>query len=833
VSQTFGPGGHKPREEREIGADGGQRSESVRRANLSTLVRALHTEGALSRSELGERTGLTRSAIRRLVGELVTAGLVVEEPGESLGRPGRPSPVVRLEPSSAVVLALEIAVDSLAMAVVGLGGHVVERVRIDRPRRHEHPDDIVADLCGLAAGASALWRTDALVGIGVAVVGVVRREDGVVSTAPNLGWRDVPLGHALGAALGVSAPVAVANEADLGALAELRRGAAAGLRDVIFLSGEVGLGGGLVVGGQPLTGTAGYGGEVGHIPVNPLAGMPCRCGSIGCWETEVGEPALLARAGRPVDGGGAAVQAVLADAAAGDATALAALAEVGWWLGTGLAGLVNTLNPARVVLGGYLAAAHPFVATAVEESLDRLALAASRSLVDVVPATLGGDAPVLGAAELALEPILADPAAWFPRPDGPPRRGGTTTMNQLSRAHRGFQLETGGKSRMTMRRSAALILSAALLLAACGDSDEDTASGTTEAGGEDESSTTAAGGTDASTTTAGAAAGGGDCVVGVSWNNYQEERWAKWDEPALQAAVEAGGGSYISNDAKSSAETQATNVENLISQGANVLVILAQDGTAILPSVASAVSQGVPVIAYDRLIDDPEVLYLTFDNVKVGELEARAVLDVVSEGNFVIIKGNSADANADFLREGMVNAGIPPVGENSDTITIVGESYTDNWDPALAQTQMEQFLTENNNEVDAVLAENDGMAGGVIAALAAQGLAGQIPVSGQDAEQAALNRVALGTQTVSVWKDARELGTAAGEAALQLCENPDVTAVTGTAPFSSPGGNELTSILLEPIPITQDNLDLVLDAGWIDEATLCEGVTAGSIPVCP
>ena len=111
-------------------------------------------------------------------------------------------------------------------------------------------------------------------------------------------------------------------------------------------------------------------------------------------------------------------------------------------------------------------------------------------------------------------------------------------------------------------------------------------------------------------------AAGGDCVVGVSWNNYQEQRWAKWDEPALKAAIEAGGGTYISNDAKSSAETQASNLENLISQGANVLVVLAQDGTAIKPSVQSAIAQGVPVIAYDRLIEDPDALYITFDNVE-------------------------------------------------------------------------------------------------------------------------------------------------------------------------------------------------------------------------
>jgi D-xylose transport system substrate-binding protein len=373
-------------------------------------------------------------------------------------------------------------------------------------------------------------------------------------------------------------------------------------------------------------------------------------------------------------------------------------------------------------------------------------------------------------------------------------------------------------------------MSAALVLVACGDDDDDDggAAGTspvTEGGGS-------APATEGGGTTPATGGGGGDCVVGVSWNNYQEERWAKWDEPALQAAIEAGGGSYISNDAKSSAETQASNVENLISQGANVLVILAQDGTAIKPSVTSAVEQGVPVIAYDRLIEDPQALYITFDNVRVGEMEAQAVLDVVSEGNFVIIKGNAADANADFLRQGYTNVGIPAEGESSDTITIVGETYTDNWDPALAQTQMEQFLTETNNEVDAVLSENDGMAGGVVAALEAQGLAGEVPVSGQDGDQAALNRVALGTQTVSVWKDARELGTAAGEAAVQLCQNPDITAVSGTAPFTSPEGNEMTSILLEPIPITQDNLDVVVDAGWIEQAALCQGVEAGSVAAC-
>jgi D-xylose transport system substrate-binding protein len=192
--------------------------------------------------------------------------------------------------------------------------------------------------------------------------------------------------------------------------------------------------------------------------------------------------------------------------------------------------------------------------------------------------------------------------------------------------------------------------------------------------------------------------GGGDdeIIVGVSWNNYNEERWAKSDEPAIKAALEAGGATYISADAGSSAEQQLADVENLITQGADVLIILAQDGTAILPAVESALEQGIPVIAYDRLIEDPGALYITFDNVEVGRMEARVIFDLVPTGNYVIIKGNSADANADFLREGMEDV----IGEAvaAGDITIVGETYTDNWDPALAQTEMEQFLTDANND---------------------------------------------------------------------------------------------------------------------------------------
>jgi D-xylose transport system substrate-binding protein len=145
---------------------------------------------------------------------------------------------------------------------------------------------------------------------------------------------------------------------------------------------------------------------------------------------------------------------------------------------------------------------------------------------------------------------------------------------------------------------------------------------------------------------------------------------------------------------------------------------------------------------------------------------------------------------------------------------------------------MEQFLTANGNKVDAVLSENDGMAGGVVAALQAQGLAGNVPVSGQDGDAPALNRIALGTQTVDVWKDARALGKAAGEAAAQLCSKPDASSVSGTKEFTTPGGVKVSSILLTPQAITQDNLNVVIDAGWISKADACKGVAAGKVKAC-
>ena len=316
-------------------------------------------------------------------------------------------------------------------------------------------------------------------------------------------------------------------------------------------------------------------------------------------------------------------------------------------------------------------------------------------------------------------------------------------------------------------------------------------------------------------------------VVGVSWSNFQEERW-KRDEAAMKAAIEKAGGKYISADAQGSNEKQLADVENLITRGAKVLVVLAWDADAVLPAVQKAKAEGIPVIAYDRLIQDKDVFYITFDNVEVGRMQARAVFKKKPAGNYVFIKGSPTDPNADFLHKGQLE--IVGAAIKAGKIKVVGEQYTEGWSPEVAQKNMEQILTKAANKVDAVVASNDGTAGGVVAALKAQNMGG-VPVSGQDGDLAALNRVALGEQTVSVWKDARKLGDAAGTVAVQLGKGKKGKDISGATTFA--GGTKKiaqSSMLLKPVPITADNLDVVIGAGWATKAQVCRGVAAAKAP---
>ncbi len=319
-------------------------------------------------------------------------------------------------------------------------------------------------------------------------------------------------------------------------------------------------------------------------------------------------------------------------------------------------------------------------------------------------------------------------------------------------------------------------------------------------------------------------------TIAVSWKTFQEERW-KTDEAAIKAVVEAAGDKYISTDAQGSAQKQAADIESLISQKPDVILVVAYDSDAILPSIKAINDAGIKAIAYDVQFEDPNALYITFDNVGVGRIMAQEVLKIRKDGNFAFIKGDKGDPNATFLFQGQMEVLKPYI--DSGAIKNVCETFTDGWKPDNAQKNMEQCLTSTNNKVDAVLSENDGMASGVVAALAAQGMAGQVPVTGQDGDKAALNRVALGTQTVSVWKDSRVLGKMAAEAAVALADGTAVDKLPGVAKFS--GGKKgvtMDAILIAPDPITKANLNDVIDSGWVTKAEVCAGVPAGAVPAC-
>jgi len=399
---------------------------------------------------------------------------------------------------------------------------------------------------------------------------------------------------------------------------------------------------------------------------------------------------------------------------------------------------------------------------------------------------------------------------------------------------------------MDKRRLAALMGATAILVAACSSGGASPAPASQGAASEAAPSE----GTASEGTASEAAV---DCTVAVSWNNYQQPRWAKNDQPNIKDTVEAGGGTYIDADANLSNEQQLTDVDTLISKGARVLILLAQDTKAILPAVQKAKDAGIPVIAYDRLIEDPDVLYITFDNVGVGKAEAEAVLAKVPEGNYVLIKGDPGDPNAStFLPQGWDEAGLK-AAVDAGTIKILNGpdgTFTDAWKTEKAQQNMEAIIAKANadgNKIDAILAENDSTALGAAAALTGKNY-GYPPLSGQDGDEANLQNVAAGIQYVDVWKNANELGKAAGAAALELCKgtaladvalpdglvDPTVAPAAGLSAqdFETPDGTTVKSFILQPTPITAENLNLVIDGGWITKEKLCEKVTENAPAAC-
>ncbi|MEQ3552450.1 ROK family protein [Pseudonocardia nematodicida] len=380
----------------------GTRPDDARRHNRAALLRRLHVDGPTTRATLAGELGLNRSTIKSVVDGLAETGVVTEAvPARRTGA-GRPSLLVLPEPQSAVVLAVDVRVDQVALAMVGIGGQILGRHSWNLHRTTRLPGEVITHV----AESVALLRDELGVdeqGAGVSIPGVVRRSDGLVREAPNLGWRDVELGARLAAVLG--RPVQVANDAELGALAEHLRGVGRDVADMVYLSADVGVGGGVVSGGKPLRGTGGYVGELGHLLVRP-GGRDCFCGASGCWETEVGEPALCRALGLPEDTPRGVLVAELR-ALSADPRAAELLAGYAGWMAAGLVTVVNMLAPEVVVLGDLFAALPPAVTDRVRADVERRSLV-SRAVggTRIVASPLGRDGALVGAAELAFEPVL-------------------------------------------------------------------------------------------------------------------------------------------------------------------------------------------------------------------------------------------------------------------------------------------------------------------------------------------------------------------------------------------------------------------------------------------
>jgi predicted NBD/HSP70 family sugar kinase len=390
----------------------GSNNDHVRRHNLSVVLGLAHRTSGLSRAQLTRQTGLNRSTIADLVGELVDRQLVVETEPDSSGQVGRPSPIVRPNPK-AVALAINPEIDAITIGVVGLGGTVLKRVRYPTPHSTSAKEAVAICAAVVEGMRSELDTRYLTVGIGVAVPGLVREQDGLVRLAPHLGWVDEPLARMLTEATGY--PVVAANDASLGALAESIFGSGRDVSDLIYLNGGAsGIGGGVIAGGVSLAGIAGYAGEFGHTLVNS-AGVICNCGALGCLETEVARAPLLELVGL-TDADGDELE--LALTASGSPAVKAEVERQLDFLAVALRNAINVFNPQLIVLGGFLGPLYAIAPAYLDQKLANQPLLAARQEVTITRTQLASDLLMLGAAELAFELILSDPASVRSAPMG-------------------------------------------------------------------------------------------------------------------------------------------------------------------------------------------------------------------------------------------------------------------------------------------------------------------------------------------------------------------------------------------------------------------------------
>ncbi|MDA1190213.1 MAG: D-xylose ABC transporter substrate-binding protein [Candidatus Poribacteria bacterium] len=292
--------------------------------------------------------------------------------------------------------------------------------------------------------------------------------------------------------------------------------------------------------------------------------------------------------------------------------------------------------------------------------------------------------------------------------------------------------------------------------------------------------------------------------IGLSMDSLRVERW-KRDRDLFIAKAESLGAEVFVQNADGDPIKQNAQAENLLTRGVDVLVVIPRDGVTAAQIVNAAHAENVPVLAYDRIIRDSDLdLYISFDNERVGYLQAEALTQVAPSGNYFLLGGAPSDNNALLLRAGQMRALQPLIDAGS--IRIVGNQFTDNWEPNIALKHVENALTANQNRIDAVVASNDGTAGGAIEALRAQGLDGKVAVSGQDADLAACQRIVEGSQTMTVYKPLAPLAERAAELAVALARKEAVA----TEKTVANGKIDVPAVLLDPVVVTKENLDATI-----------------------
>jgi predicted NBD/HSP70 family sugar kinase len=381
------------------------------------VLRQVVEHGPRSRATIAHDTGLNKTTVSSLVAELIERRLLAERGAEQRATAGRPGLVLDIARDGVVALGLELNVDYVAVQAVDLAGRSRYKAMEAADNRGRSVDDVFDRLGVLARGAMNEMQSQGLrtIGVSMALPGVVDVTRGELRVAPNLEWRGVAAVSLLRERIEVpELPISVDNEANLAALAELWDGEGAGIRDFVYASGEIGVGGGIVLGGELFRGFRGFGGELGHVTVE-VGGLPCACGSRGCLETRAGLEAVLANAGLDGDvarprGVTESVAELVKRARDRDATALAALTECGRWLGVALGAVVNLLCPQAIILGGNFAPIAEWLTPAIERELADHVVAGDDALPPVMASRLGPEAALRGGAAAQLHRVLADPA---------------------------------------------------------------------------------------------------------------------------------------------------------------------------------------------------------------------------------------------------------------------------------------------------------------------------------------------------------------------------------------------------------------------------------------